>query len=368
VLIAPDGTVGPVSQIVTRSDIHATGAATAPVSAAPSSRATYVGTPAASGSVSVRVVVGPPQFGAVVRRLAGGNRYATAAAISAATFDSAPTVVLATGEKFPDALTASGLAGALSAPVLLLHRTSIPRETKAELRRLGTSHVIICGGTPSVDTYTEKRLRAMGLSTERLAGKTRYETAVAVSKRIQSLTGSSGQVFLARGDRFPDALIISPLAYATRSPILLTSTSKLGKSTGLRLTAGHYKSAVVVGGSISGGTLGSIRNRVGAVDVWAGSGTYDTAVQVASHEILSGTLSWKYVGIARGDIFPDALCGGAAAGKRGGVILLTPSTNLAPEVGDTLAAHTADVQMCDILGSNIAVNDGIKLAIEALFH
>ncbi|MDR3685607.1 MAG: cell wall-binding repeat-containing protein [Coriobacteriia bacterium] len=367
VLVAPDGLAGPVTQVVTRTDAHATDAGTSPGTAG-ASQATYVGAPVTSGSVAVRVVIGPRQLGAVVRRLAGANRYGTAAAISASEFVSAPTVVLATGEKFPDALTASGLAGALDAPVLLLHRTSVPAETKAELRRLGTRHAIICGGTPSVDMYTEKQLRAMGISTERLAGKTRFETAIAVSKRIQAITGTTGRVFIVRGDAFPDALIISPLAYSQRSPILLSPTNKLWPTTAARLSAAHYKSAVVVGGAMSQRTMNGIRNRIGAVDSWAGGDPYDTAVEVAAHEVLTGALSWKYVGIARGDIFPDALCGGAIAGKHGGVILLTPSSALAPEVANALSAHTADIQLCDIYGSNIAVGDAIKSQIESLLH
>ncbi|MDZ4179722.1 MAG: PQQ-dependent sugar dehydrogenase, partial [Coriobacteriia bacterium] len=53
-------------------------------------------------------------------RIAGANRYQTAAAIARAAFPSgSSTAVVATGEQFPDALAASGLAGALGAPVLL---------------------------------------------------------------------------------------------------------------------------------------------------------------------------------------------------------------------------------------------------------
>jgi putative cell wall-binding protein len=369
VLVAPDGTAGPVNQVVTRSDIRATDTMASPFQAQPAaSQVTYSGAPHVAGSVSVSVVIGPRQLGAVVRRLAGSNRYGTGAAISASAFKTAPTVILATGERFPDALTASGLAGAMNAPVLLLHRTSIPAETKTELRRLKTKRVIICGGTSAVNTYTEKRLRAMGIKTERLAGKTRYETAVAVSKRIQSITGKTGRVFIVRGDRFADALIVSPLAYASRSPILLTPTNKLWPTTKTRLTSARYKSAIIVGGAMSAGTMTSIRNRVPAVDVWSGNGTYDTAVQVAARETLGGELSWKYVGIARGDIFPDALCGGAVAGKNGGVILLTPSKSLAPEVANALAAHTADVEKCDIYGSNVAICDAVKTQIETILH
>ncbi|MGB4592225.1 MAG: fibronectin type III domain-containing protein, partial [Coriobacteriia bacterium] len=58
-------------------------------------------------------------------RTAGADRYATAIAISAATFpaSSVTTAVVATGRDFPDALAASGLAGAYGSPVLLVGDT-----------------------------------------------------------------------------------------------------------------------------------------------------------------------------------------------------------------------------------------------------
>jgi putative cell wall-binding protein len=367
ILVAPGGAAGPINQVVTRTDYRANEATAVP-GLATSSQVSYTGTGEVAGTVSVRVVIGPPHLGVLVRRLAGDNRYGTSAVVSASAFTSAPTVILATGEKFPDALTASGLAGAMNAPVLLMYRSAIPAETRAELLRLGAKRAIICGGTPAIDKGAERQLRAMGISTERLAGKSRYETAIAVSKRIQKLTGSVGRVFIVRGDTFPDALIISPLAYKTRSAILLTPTDELRRSTALRLSSAKYRSAIIVGGSISSRAQSGIRGRIGSVDVWAGNGPYDTAVQVAAREVLSGELSWKYVGIARGDIFPDALCGGAVAGKHGGVILLTPSDALAPEVANALSAHTADVELCDIYGSNVAVGDGVKTQIETLFH
>jgi putative cell wall-binding protein len=373
-LIAPDGSAGPISQAVVRSDVHASGltaSASSLLGAAPagSRTATYVGEPQVEGAVTVNVVVGPKQLGTVVRRLQGTNRFGTSAAISSSAFKSAHTVILATGEKFPDALTASGLAGAIKAPVLLLHRTSIPPETKAEIRRLGAKHAIICGGPPAVDNNTAGRLRAMGLSVERLSGKTRYETAIAVSQRIQKLTGNTNRVFIVRGDRFVDALVISPLAYATRSPILLTSIRTMWPTTAKRLSAGRYKSAVVVGGSMSASTLGSIKNRLGvAPEVWAGSGASDTSVQVAAREVLDGALSWKYVGLARSDIFPDALCGGAVAGKQGGVILLTPPTSLDAGVANALTAHTADIARCEIYGSRFAISNGVMGQVQAIFR
>jgi hypothetical protein len=365
VLVAPDGMAGPVSQLVTRSDIHAY--ALAGMDLASTSQTSYAGAPEVAGTVSVRVFVGP-HYGTIVRRLGGLTRYGTSAAISASAFTSCNTIVFATGQRFPDALTASGLAGALNAPVLLLSVNDVPADTKAEIIRLKAKHAIICGGPNSVNNRTAKKLRSMGMTVERISGATRYEVAVGVSQRIQKLTGRPNRVFIARGDRFADALVISPLAYASRAPILLTPTKGLWKSTASRLSAAHYKSAVVVGSSMSGTVQNGIKKRVPAVEVWGGNGAYDTAVQVAAHEVLDGTLSWKYVGVSRGDIFPDALCGGAIAGKAGGVILLTQPSSLDPGVADAMTAHAADVKRCEIYGSHYAVSDGVMSEIQAIFH
>jgi hypothetical protein len=81
------------------------------------------------------------------------------------------------------------------------------------------------------------------------------------------------------------------------------------------LTAARYSSATLIGGGLSSRVESGVRERVRSVGRWAGANQYDTAVQVAANSVLEGSLSWGYVGIARGDIFPDALCGGALCGK-----------------------------------------------------
>jgi putative cell wall-binding protein len=364
VLIAPDGTPGPIETITARSDIHAMALSG---TAAAASRATYGGASSVAGAVTVSVLVGR-QLGTLIRRLGGSDRYDTSTIISAAEPTHGTTVIIATGEKFPDALTASGLAGCLDAPVLLVSRTSIPPKVASEIKRLGARHAIICGGTPSVSSSVESELRHLGLTTERLAGKTRYETAVAIAKRIRKITGKSDRVFLARGDMFPDALIVSPLAYTTHAPILLSGTDKLWDSTAAQITSARYRSATIIGGGMNSRAEQGVRNRVPAVDRWAGSNQYDTSVQVAAISVNDGTESWGYVGIARGDIFPDALCGGVLAGKQRGVILLTPPAALDAAVADALTAHTADVRRCEVYGSDQAVSAAVYNQISTIFH
>ena len=155
-------------------------------------------------------------------RLAGNNRYGTAAAISSATFDPAvPVVYIANGEGFADAL-AGGAAGSLNGgPVLLVTKDAIPAETDAELRRLLPRSIVILGGTAAVSAGVESSLRtytAPPLVT-RAAGADRYATSVAVSKA--SFPDGAERVYLSTGRNFPDALAGGPVAANGPGPLLL---------------------------------------------------------------------------------------------------------------------------------------------------
>jgi spore germination protein YaaH len=96
-----------------------------------------------------------------VSRLAGPDRYATAAAISAATFDpGVPVVYLATGLNFPDALAGAAAAGATGGPLLLATRDSLPPATAAELARLKPARIVVLGATGVVGTSVSTAAKA----------------------------------------------------------------------------------------------------------------------------------------------------------------------------------------------------------------
>src|SRR5437879_12709161 len=59
-------------------------------------------------------------------RLAGTDRYATAAAVATGSFSSASDVLVATGEAYADALAGNYVAGGKTSPVLLLPSNSVP--------------------------------------------------------------------------------------------------------------------------------------------------------------------------------------------------------------------------------------------------
>ncbi len=82
-----------------------------------------------------------------VRRLAGANRYETAAAVSAAIFGTPASVYLATGANFPDALAAVPVAGRSLSPLLLVQATGVPQSTANELVRMWPPRTWIIGSS-----------------------------------------------------------------------------------------------------------------------------------------------------------------------------------------------------------------------------
>jgi putative cell wall-binding protein len=86
-----------------------------------------------------------------VSRVAGSDRYATAAALSAVTYPPAgPRPYIATGVKFPDALAAGSAPNRNGAPLLLVPGTCMPNIVRAELVRLGATGLTLVGGTAAV--------------------------------------------------------------------------------------------------------------------------------------------------------------------------------------------------------------------------
>ncbi|MEO7664104.1 MAG: glycosyl hydrolase family 18 protein, partial [Candidatus Limnocylindrales bacterium] len=88
-----------------------------------------------------------------VTRLGGADRYATAVAVSRATFaPGVPVVYLATGSGYADALAGAPVAGMQKGPILLVTSTAIPAVVATELSRLKPARIVILGGTSVVSS------------------------------------------------------------------------------------------------------------------------------------------------------------------------------------------------------------------------
>jgi serine protease len=158
-----------------------------------------------------------------VDRIAGPDRFATAAAISRAGFDPGVAIVyVATGLAFPDAL-AGGAAGAVTGgPVLLTTREELPPDTIEEIRRLAPASIALLGGTGAIAASVAEMLEELVPGrVRRLAGPDRYATAVAIAD--DTFPSGAGIVVLATGLNFPDALAGAPAAGRLPGPLLLVT-------------------------------------------------------------------------------------------------------------------------------------------------
>jgi putative cell wall-binding protein len=181
------------------------------------------GTAAVSEAVLRQVRSAAP--GATVSRVAGADRFVTAALL-AAQVPSSDVVYVASGATFPDALAASARAGALDAPMLLVRQGSVPTATVRQLERLGPDRIVLLGGPVAVSAAVEQQLGAYG-TVERVYGADRYGTAAAVAEDWPT----ARDVYVATGEAFPDALTGSALAAHTGSPVLLVRSATVPAST-----------------------------------------------------------------------------------------------------------------------------------------
>lgn len=169
--------------------------------------------------------------GFAVERVAGADRYGTAAAI--ARNSGAPnigtersfgrTAILANGLQPADALAAGPLAYGQQWPVLLTTRDALPDVTRAALDDLGVQHLVVVGGTGVISDGVMADLQRSGRTAERVAGADRMATATALADFLVGIGEHVTRVEVASATSFADALALGPHA-APDAPVLLCAT------------------------------------------------------------------------------------------------------------------------------------------------
>ena len=262
-------------------------------------------------------------------RLAGSNRYDTAAVISKATYDKASNVVLASGKSYADALAGVPLATKLNAPILLTDPTKLSAETLTEIKRLGAKNVTILGGYGAVSKNVETMLVSNGCKVSRIQGSTRYGTAAAVADKIDPAPTT---LFFVYGLDYADALSVSPVASVMGAPIIyLNKDGSMNAETASYLAAlkkkGCVRTAYVIGGEgvISKNMMQKAADALGLVNGkqitrTAGANRYETCMNVNAKFFSS--VSNSMICVATGLDFPDALAGGVFAAKHASMLFL----------------------------------------------
>jgi putative cell wall-binding protein len=300
-----------------------------------------------------------------VTRLAGPDRYATAAAVAATYASPQATVFVATGLGFADALSGAPVAGHLGAPLLLVSPSSVPASVRTQLQRLKPTSIVILGGPGAVSGAVETALDGLTVpagGATRVAGVDRYATSAAI---VQAYYPTADTVYIATGADYPDALSIAPLAGTRGAPLLLVGPAAIPAPVAAQLDRLRPHDIVIAGGpsAVSAAVatlLGGYLAPGGHVTRLSGSDRYATSATI-SQQGYPGLPPAPVAYVATGSGFPDALAGAPLAAKLGVPLLLVQPTAVPASVGTEL--RRLKLASLVVLGGPGAIADGLLLTL-----
>lgn len=328
--------------------------------------ATGAGT-AASSAAPVPSAPLQTQASIEVDRIAGDNRYETAALIAQEFPAPVETVFVASGALFADALSARPAATSLgpaqepvpSVPILLTAPGGLPAATANALTSLAPTTVRIVGGEEAVSPAVQAAIETLlpDATVQRVGGADRYITSARLAREFPR---NLERVYVASGADFPDALAGGAVATRDGVPVLLTRPNALPSAVAGALGYLNPTEVVILGGptAVNARVETEIREIVPNVSRIYGADRYSTAAKVAR---LFPKDAQTY--LASGVDFPDALTGAALAGTLNRPLLLTRPGSLA---GAALAAldHISP-QGVTILGGPGAVSETVATRVAA---
>ena len=359
--------------------------------------AVITGAPAQAANTSSEALLDTNDDGiGDTREFAGSHRYNTAVALAqrfASDARSISTVIVASGETQVDAVSASGLAGYLKAPILLTRSHQLPHNVARYIDEHNVSKVIIVGGTDVVPNAIKTAIEALASqpTVERVSGVDRYATAAAISNRIggrdPTWCGSSQtSAILVNGTDIgrPDIIAIGPLAYGLRMPILLTEADRLPASTRTFLTTNNIQRVVIIGSdaAVSERIKTSLVDDIGVANTRRIAGGTAAATSVAIAQEMLGicanvlNTNLDMVALVNRDASSDGLAAapvlGRGLGNEGPVPILLVGRTLPSEVSDYLSSTPeyrfghGDTHMSILaIGGTAVVSNGVMAAAVA---
>ncbi|NMH67675.1 hypothetical protein HF072_02580 [Bacillus sp. RO3] len=293
-------------------------------------------------------VIVPSQFSLepYVDRLFGADRYETALEIALQGWGfGTDEIILATGSNFPDALAGAPLAYHKDAPILLTTKGSLHPAVEEAIYELGVNKVTILGGPGVISNDVVNELKDLDVSVTRISGKDRYETAVAISKKLPK----NDTAVVVSGKNYPDALSIASIAAQNGYPILLSEKETIPATT---LTqAKTYEMNYVIGGR--GVISDTVLTKLPLPTRIAGENRYETNANI----IQEFGVPTDFVFVATGTQFADALTGSVLAANWGEPLVLTTPNEIHPAIKDLVMDSTFGVT---ILGGTKAIHQKVE--------
>lgn len=156
-------------------------------------------------------------------RIAGNDRFETSVKVAKEVGVESGTLVVASGENYPDALSIAPVAGIIQAPILLTRSADLPGVVKTYVKTAGADYSIVAGGSAVVSAKATSTLPDM----VRLGGSNRYSTNTQiVDFAVETGIYDMDYPFIATGADFPDALSASALAAGWLNGVILTDPNE----------------------------------------------------------------------------------------------------------------------------------------------
>jgi putative cell wall-binding protein len=287
-----------------------------------------------------------------VNRLAGQDRYETAAKVSQL-FAPGREVYIATGENFPDSLSAGPAIGLFQVSILLVTKDTIPDVTRTELQRLQPQRITVVGGPSVISDGVLADLQKYG-PVVRVAGGDRYATSIAVSQDAYK-PGVEG-LLIATGRDFPDALLAGAAGALVEWPLLLIDGQSPLRSDTIAEIQRLQPKFILVSGDFNAVSL----------DVQKQLAQFAPVGRAGENAYNRGALFWSQVPTDAGDVvlvtganFPDGLAAAAFAGQAPGrLTYLVPPNCIPPAVANEIGRlHPAHITL---IGGPVALNTDVE--------
>lgn len=293
--------------------------------------------------------IAAPVFAPSIHRLAGQDRYETAAAIAKEGWLQSDYAIIVCGDNYPDALVAAPVALMYKAPILLSQKDSLPSVTKQELINLKVKNVILIGGLGVLSDNLTSEFIKMGITPTRWSGKDRYETSLVVAAHL----GDISEVAVTTGEDFADALSIASVAAQKKMPVLLVPQNDISDSLRLFIKQHALSKSYIVGNPEQ------ISNEVGIQFPHAeriiGVTQYDRNIAVIQK--FNEDFQGNNVYAATGNDYADALAGTALAAKSKAPVVLVSNP-----LGEATQGYLDQVlanKSLNILGGEGVVSDSL---------
>ena len=295
-------------------------------------------------------------------RIYGKDRYDTSSKIAKEGWSSSYYAIIASGEDFPDSLGAVTLSKKHDAPILLTNNKNLNKNTREDLTRMRVKKVFIIGGQGAISPKVEQDIKSMGITTERLGGKDRYETSIKIAERL----GNPGTLFVVTSNHFVDALSVGPIASKKGSPIILTSKDKLSDVTKKYLYKKVFNKIYLIGdkSQISDKIVSEFENHVKdgkrgieRIDCkTSNSNIYERNINIID-KFPNELNSYREIYIASGVAFADALSVNALASKKEAPIIIgnTSDGNL---LKSFISKNYSDMAKINIIGGQGVISEG----------